>query len=71
MYKQTRPSDKSLQIVWPFSGVKLASRGLCEDICTILAFIWTDREELHRPASIAGFLPGIQIKEFLNAYEIA
>jgi hypothetical protein len=64
MYKQIQPSDKSLQIVWPSSGVKMASLGLCKDTCTILAFIWTDREELQRPASKASFLPEIQTPEY-------
>jgi hypothetical protein len=47
----------------------MASRGLCKDICTILAFIWIDWEEFQRPASIAGFLPEITIKKLLNTYE--
>jgi hypothetical protein len=49
----------------------MASHGLCKDTCTILAFIWTDQEELQRPASTAGFLPGIQIKKLLSAYKKA
>ena len=66
-----RPSDKSLQIVWPSSGAKMASHGLCKDTGTILAFIWTDREEMQRPTSIAGFLPEIQIKKLPSAYKKA